>query len=102
MRISPSGILGALSALIRGITRPAEGERGVKPPVSPPPGRDEVVLSDQAKLIAQLRARMKEMPNIREDRVREIAERLARGEVSFTDAELAEAILRTITEEEEV
>jgi len=102
MRVSPSGILGALGALIRGITRPGEGAPRAKSAASRPPGRDEVVISDQAKLVAQLRARLKEMPNIREERVQEIAERLARGEVAFTDAQLAEAILRTISEEEEV
>lgn len=55
---------------------------------------DEVALSHEARFRQELLARLRSLPEIREELVAELRRRLATGTYSVSNEELAEAIIR--------
>ena len=60
-----------------------------KPPVSE---ADKVAVSDKAQLYQALLQKVKEIPSVREERVRTLTEQIARGEFKVNGQEIAEKL----------
>lgn len=54
---------------------------------------DEVILSTQAQELSQLLRTAKGLPEVREDKVKELSERIAKGEYKVDSRELADRII---------
>jgi negative regulator of flagellin synthesis FlgM len=61
--------------------------------VAPASKKDEVILSTQAQEFGQIYQAIKAMPEVREDKVRELSERIAQGNYSVDAKEVAEKML---------
>jgi len=55
--------------------------------------KDQLAVSENAQVFQKLLQKMKEMPDIRDDRVRAISEQIANGEFNLDAASIAEGIL---------
>ncbi|RJE48920.1 MULTISPECIES: flagellar biosynthesis anti-sigma factor FlgM [unclassified Dehalobacter] len=55
--------------------------------------KDQLAVSENAQVFQKLLQKMKEMPDIRDDRVRVISEQIANGEFNLDAASIAEGIL---------
>lgn len=60
---------------------------------SPASKKDEVILSTQAQEFGQIYQAIRAMPEVREDKVKELAERIAQGDYSVDAREVAEKML---------
>lgn len=60
---------------------------------TPASKKDEVILSTQAQEFGQIYQAIKAMPEVREDKVRELSERIAQGDYSVDAREVAEKML---------
>lgn len=58
--------------------------------------KDEVILSTQAQEFGQIYQAIKAMPEVREEKVRELSERIERGDYSVDAKEVAEKMLGRI------
>jgi len=58
-----------------------------------PGKKDEVILSTQAQEFGQIYQALKAMPEVREEKVKEIADRIASGEYSVDAKDVAEKML---------
>ncbi len=58
--------------------------------------KDEVILSTQAQEFGQIYQAIKAMPDVREDKVRELSEKIAQGNYSVDAKEVAEKMLGRI------
>lgn len=54
---------------------------------------DNIAVSDNAQLFQKLVQKAKELPDVREDKVKAVAERIAKGEFSLDNMSIAESIL---------
>lgn len=63
------------------------------------PGTDEVVLSAEARLRQELLARLKELPEVREEFLAELAERLSKGEYAAEPERVAEVLWEEMRQE---
>ncbi|SMC39789.1 flagellar biosynthesis anti-sigma factor FlgM [Sporomusa malonica] len=54
---------------------------------------DEVILSSQAQELSQILRTAKGLPEVREDKVKELSERIANGEYKVDSRELADRII---------
>ncbi len=61
--------------------------------VSPASKKDEVILSTQAQEFGQIYQAIKALPDVREDKVRELSEKIAQGNYSVDAKEVAEKML---------
>ena len=57
---------------------------------------DEVILSPQAKEIGQIYQTLKAMPEVREDKIKEISDRIAQGNYSVEAKDVAEKMIGRI------
>lgn len=65
-----------------------------KPQGSSPAGqKDQVILSTQAQEFGQIYNALKSMPEAREDKVKEISERISQGDYSVEAKDVAEKML---------
>jgi negative regulator of flagellin synthesis FlgM len=64
--------------------------------VAPAGKKDEVILSTQAQEFGQIYQAIKAMPEVREDKIRELSERIAQGNYSVDAKEVAEKMLGRI------
>ncbi len=64
--------------------------------VAPAGKKDEVILSTQAQEFGQIYQAIKAMPDVREDKVRELSARIAQGNYSVDAKEVAEKMLGRI------
>ncbi|EAX46821.1 anti-sigma-28 factor, FlgM [Thermosinus carboxydivorans Nor1] len=71
--------------------------KNAKPPSAGPVQRtDEVVLSAQAQEFSQILQALKNMPEVREDKVKELADRIATGNYHVDAKEIADKMLGRI------
>jgi negative regulator of flagellin synthesis FlgM len=63
---------------------------------SPVQKKDEVILSTKAQEFGQIYQAIKAMPEVREDKVKELSERIERGDYSVDAKEVAEKMLGRI------
>lgn len=82
--ISPVGSIQATNRVVS-ITKKA-AEQG-------PEGKDGVKVSDQAQVYRSLLQKVKEVPEVREDRIREITERINKGEFKVDAEMIADKLL---------
>ncbi len=61
---------------------------------APSQGRDEVTMSPQAQEVLALKAKMAELPEVREDRIERIKENLESGTYQVSPQAVAGALLR--------
>jgi negative regulator of flagellin synthesis FlgM len=61
--------------------------------VSPASKKDEVILSTQAQEFGQIYQAIKALPDVREDKVRELSDKIAQGNYSVDAKEVAEKML---------
>lgn len=79
---------------LRTSVRGTEAERHVQRTHSPVAGEDEITLSGQASEVGALVERLKHMPDIREEKVDAIREKIAAGKFVPSDNDIADAIIR--------
>lgn len=71
--------------------------KSAKPQGSSPSGKmDEVILSSQAQEIGQIYQALKAMPEVREDKIKEISDRIAQGGYSVEAKDVAEKMIGRI------
>lgn len=63
---------------------------------SPAGKKDEVILSSQAQEIGQIYQALKAMPEVREDKIKEISDRIAQGNYSVEAKDVAEKMIGRI------
>ncbi|UWG98301.1 flagellar biosynthesis anti-sigma factor FlgM [Dehalobacter sp. DCM] len=73
---------------IQAVSRAAKIERS-----NPITEQDNINVSQDAQVYQKLVQKTKELPDIREDKVKAISEQIAKGEFSFDAASIAEGIL---------
>ena len=56
-------------------------------------GADQVAVSDKAQVYKALLQKVKEIPSVREERVRELTEQIERGEYKVDSQKIAERLL---------
>lgn len=61
--------------------------------VAPAAKKDEVILSTQAQEFGQIYQAIKAMPEVREDKVKELSDKIAQGNYSVDAKEVAEKML---------
>lgn len=61
--------------------------------VAPASKKDEVILSTQAQEFGQIYQAIKALPEVREDKVRELSDKIAQGNYSVDAKEVAEKML---------
>ncbi|MDF2571195.1 MAG: flagellar biosynthesis anti-sigma factor FlgM [Sporomusa sp.] len=54
---------------------------------------DEVILSSEAQELSQILRKVKDLPEVREDKVKDLSERIAKGEYKVDSRELADRII---------
>lgn len=71
--------------------------KATKSQATSPSGKmDEVILSTQAQEIGQIHQALKAMPEVREDRVQELSDRVAQGNYSIEAKDVAEKMIGRI------
>lgn len=92
---------GQLTSVLKAYLHLDQGAQSARETAAGNPARtaDRVTLSPEAREIANLLKEVRSAPEIREDRVRELQERIAQGRYDVAGSEVAEQILRrTLTD----
>ncbi|SDF79504.1 flagellar biosynthesis anti-sigma factor FlgM [Sporolituus thermophilus] len=72
------------------------GKSARQPSAGPAQRKDEVVLSAQAQEFSQILQALRNMPEVREDKVKELADRIAAGNYQVDAKEIAEKMVGRI------
>lgn len=82
-----------IQSIVKAYGEQTKVSKSAQPPASPAQKKDEVILSSQAQEFSQVLQTVRNLPAVREDKVKELAEKVASGTYKVDSKDIADQMI---------